>query len=312
MNFQDLRYFLALTRYGRLSIAAQRLEVEHTTIRRRVSALEKDLGVRLFDKTPSGWVLTAAGQRLLPHAQKIEQEADAAQAAVSDRKHRPQGTVRIVATDGFGGGVIAPSLGRLRAEYPEIDVELVTTSNLLSYAVGEFDIAVTLHRPERPGFSMTHLCEYDLRLYGNSRYLDQNPPISEERDLSAHDIVWFVESLLDLPELQSAQGLATKANIVFRTTNLFAQVEAAASGVGLGLLPCFLAHHDSRLQPVLHSRVRARRSFWMIVPSRLANTERVSAVCEHLVAMARAEAGRLVPPIDTDEYGDPMEGVERE
>ncbi|TQC45391.1 LysR family transcriptional regulator [Rhodococcus sp. WS4] len=300
VNLEDLRYFLALTRYGKLAVAAQRLGVEHTTIRRRVTALEKDLGSRLFDKTPQGWILTTAGQRLLPYAQRIESESDSAQAAISDRKHSPQGTVRIVATDGFGGAVIAPGLARLRIEHPAIEIELVTSSHLLSYGVGEFDIAVTLHRPERPGFKMMPLCDYDLRLYASSQYLASRPPITTPDDLAAHDIVWFVESLLDLPELQSAEDIATKANIVFRTTNLFAQLEAAASGIGLALVPCFLAHYDRRLRPVLHQQVRAQRSFWMVVPTRLLNTERVTAVCEHLTETAHLEHARLVPDTDID------------
>ncbi|MFC9357494.1 LysR family transcriptional regulator [Rhodococcus sp. NPDC057014] len=300
VNLEDLRYFLALTRYGKLAVAAQRLGVEHTTIRRRVTALEKDLGTRLFDKTPGGWILTSAGQRLLPYAQRIESESDSAQAAISDRKHSPQGTVRIVATDGFGGTVIAPGLARLRAEHPAIEVELVTTSHLLSYGVGEFDIAVTLHRPERPGFKMMPLCDYDLRLYASPQYLATHPPITDPDDLAAHDIVWFVESLLDLPELQSAEDIAAKANIVFRTTNLFAQLEAAASGIGLALVPCFLAHYDQRLRPVLHQQVRAQRSFWMVVPARLLNTERVTTVCDHLTDTARRERARLVPDPQTD------------
>lgn len=295
VNLEDLRYFLALTRYGKLAVAAQRLGVEHTTIRRRVTALEKDLGTRLFDKTPQGWILTAAGQRLLPFAQRIESESDFAQAAISDRKHSPQGTVRIVATDGFGGKVIAPGLARLRTEHPAIEIEMVTTSHLLNYGVGEFDIAVTIHRPERPGFKMIPLCDYDLRLYGSPEYLAGHPSISRSEDLAAHDIVWFVESLLDLPELQSAEDIAARANIVFRTTNLFAQVEAAASGVGLALVPCFLAHDDQRLRPILHDQVRAQRSFWMVVPTRLLNTERVTAVCDHLMETARRERHRLIP-----------------
>ncbi|WP_345642258.1 LysR family transcriptional regulator [Streptomyces tremellae] len=300
MNLDDLRYFLALTRYGRLTLAAERLGVEHTTIRRRVVALEKRLGARLFDKTAGGWTPTAAGQRLLPYAQRIEAESEAARTAVTGREHSPRGTVRIVATDGFGSKIIAPGLARLRAEHPSIEVELVTSSQLLSYAVGEFDIAVTINRPTRPGYQVTRLCDYDLRLYGSRSYLAGRPPLRTPADLARHDLVWFVESLLDLPELRSAEEIAAQANIVFRTTNLFAQLEGAAGGVGLGLVPCFLAHHDPRMLPVLHEEVRARRTFWMIVPSRLLTTERVSVVCEHLRETARRDRARLIPPAAAD------------
>lgn len=295
MNLEDLRYFLSLSRYGRLATAADRLEVEHTTIRRRVMALEKNMGERLFDKTPRGWTLTAAGRRLLPFAQRIEAEADAARAAVSNDRQSPRGTVRIVATDGFGGAIIAPGLVGLREQHSGIQVELVTRTHLLDYGVGEFDLAVTIHRPERPGFHVAHLCDYDLRLYGNSAYLSEHSQIRSPEDLADHDLVWFVASLLDLPELQSAEDIAAKANVVFRTTNLFAQVEAAAAGVGLGLLPCFLAHGDARLTPVLHDQVAARRTFWIITPNRLLNTERVALVAEHLAETARLAHDRLIP-----------------
>ncbi|BBG03801.1 MULTISPECIES: LysR family transcriptional regulator [Pseudonocardia] len=296
MNLEDLRYFLELTRYGRLTVAAQRMAVEHTTIRRRITGLEKQLGQRLFDKTAQGWTPTAAGRRLLPYAQRIEAEADAARSAVSDDRHSPRGTVRIVATDGFGGSVIAPGLKRLRRQHPGIEVELVTKSHLLDYGVGEFDLAVTIHRPERPGFKVDHLCDYDLRLYGSPGYLAERARIREPEDLADHDMVWFVASLLDLPELQSAEDIAAQANVVFRTTNLFAQVEAAAAGIGLGLVPCFLADGDDRLRPVLHDRISARRSFWVITPNRLLNTERIAIVAEHLAETARLAAARLIPP----------------
>ena len=297
MNWEDLRYFLALTRYGTLSLAAERLGVEHTTIRRRVNALETALGARLFDKTARGWTLTSKGQRLLPYAQRIESESDQAQSAVSDRKHSPQGTVRIVANDGFGSSVIAPSLARLRRTHAAVDVEMVTTQALLNYGVGEFDIAVTVHRPQRPGFKMSHLCDYDLRLYASARYLATHPPISGPDDLAAHDMVWYVESLIDLPELQTAEDIAAGARIVFGTTNVFGQIEAAAAGVGLALVPCFLVHNDRRLKPVLHRDVQVRRSFWVAVPKRLLNTERVSVVREHLQETAVLEQSRLIPQV---------------
>jgi DNA-binding transcriptional LysR family regulator len=296
VNLEDLRYFLELTRYGRLTVAAERMAVEHTTIRRRITALEKQLGQRLFDKTPRGWTPTAAGRRLLPYAQRIEAEADAARGAVTDDGHSPRGTVRIVATDGFGSAVVAPGLARLRRAHPGIHVELVTRLHLLDYGVGEFDLAVTIHRPERPGFRVDHLCDYDLRLYGSPDYLADRPRIREPGDLADHDLVWFVSSLLDLPELQSAEDIAAQANVVFRTTNLFAQVEAAAGGVGLGLVPCFLADGDERLRPVLHDQVSARRTFWTITPNRLLNTERIAVVAEHLAGTARLAADRLIPP----------------
>jgi DNA-binding transcriptional LysR family regulator len=84
---------------------------------------------------------------------------------------------------------------------------------------------------------------------------------------------------------------------VFRPTNVFGLLEAAAAGVGLALLPCFLAHHDRRLKPVLHREIRPQRSYWVTVPNRLLNTERVSVVCDHLQETVGLEHSRLIPPV---------------
>jgi DNA-binding transcriptional LysR family regulator len=299
MDLEDLRHFLALARYGTLSSAAERLGVEHTTIRRRVSALETSLGARLFDKTTQGWALTAKGQRLLPFAQRIESESDQAHSAVRDRKYSPEGTVRIVTTDGFGSSVIAPGLARLRHAHAAIEIELVTTQELLRYGVRDFDVAVTIQSPKRRGLKTTHLCDYEFRLYASAQYLATHPPISAPDDLAAHDMLWYVESLLELPvEMPDLEDIAaTNPHIVFRTTNVFGTIEAAAAGVGLAMLPCFLAQHDSRLKPVLHRDIRPQRSFWITVPNRMSNTERVSVVCDHLQETAVLEHSRLIPPI---------------
>ncbi|MYU26219.1 LysR family transcriptional regulator [Streptomyces sp. SID8352] len=298
MDTSDLRYFLALTRYGRLSTAAERLDVGHTTVRRRVAALEKSIGERLFDKTVAGWSLTMAGQRLLPYATRIESEADAARAALKDEQRSVKGTVRIVTTDAMGSMVIAPGLASLQRTHPSIEVDLVTTSHLLNYAMGEFDIAVTIgDMNERRGFRKVHLCDYELRLYASLGYLADNPPITTISDLSAHRMIWFVESLLQLPELRNSEneGIAAQMNIMLRTTNVFAQLEATTAGAGLGLLPCFLAHEDRRLVPVLHDDVRHRRSFRMVIPSRLLNVELITTVATHLFADVQQQRQRFIP-----------------
>lgn len=301
MDWSDLRYFLALARYGRLATAAERLQVEHTTVRRRVSSLEKSLGTRLFDNTVSGWTLTVAGQRLLPFATRIEQEAATAESALSDEQHSLKGTVRVLATDGFGSVVVAPAIATLLAKHPSIEVDLVTTSHILNYAVGEFDIALTIgDLPERRGFNQTHLCEYELRLYANHNYLKAHPVISSVHDLPAHRLIWFIDSLLQLPELRNSENdeIAAQAQIHFRTTNVFAQLEATAAGVGLGLLPCFLAHRDARLKPVLHDEVHPRRSFSMVIPSRLLNTELITVVAGHLFRSAQQLDELFIPTVE--------------
>lgn len=298
MDLGDLTHFLALARYGRLSAAGERLGVERTTIRRRVTSLEASMGARLFDKTSAGWTLTPAGQRLLPFATRIEQEADAAQAALGDSGHHLKGTVRIIATEGLGGVIIPSAVAAIQRQHPALEVDLVTTSNLLNYAVGEFDIAVTIgDLPQRRDFRQSHLCDYELRLYAARSYLDAHPPLASAADLPHHKMIWFIDSLMQLPEVRDRENheVVDQVNIQFRTTNLFAQLEATVAGVGLGLLPCFLAHHDPRLVPILHDEVSARQSYWMVVPSRLLNLELTNLVIGHLRTAVQLQSQRLIP-----------------
>ncbi|SES33149.1 DNA-binding transcriptional regulator, LysR family [Streptomyces sp. yr375] len=297
VNLDDLRYFLALARHGRLVSAGHRLGVEHTTVARRVTALEKALGHRVFERTRTGWELTDAGRRLLPHAERIEEEAQLAFAAGEGEERPISGVVRILATDAFGSVMVTPALAPLHARHPRIGLELVTTSALISRHTGQFDIAITLHRPELPRLQVRHLCDYSLRLYAAPSYLRGTRPIRTAEDLVDHEMVWYIESLLDLPELRIFDAVSENAAFSFRSSNVFAQREAVAAGIGVGLLPCFLAEGDPRLEPVLHGQVDVPGTFWMIVPSALVNVDRIRMVCEHLETWLGERVDLLCPAV---------------
>ena len=296
LNLQDLRFFLALARHGRLTTAAERIGVEHTTVSRRVQALEKATGVRLFERTRHGWDLTDAGSRLLPHAERIEDIAAEALEQTNGGESTPAaGVVRLVATDGFGARVVTRALGTLHERHPEILIELVTTSQLLSYRVGEFDIALTLHRPQIPRFLSRKLCDYALSLYASPSYLASHAVVRDVADLTEHGMVWYIDSLLQVPELRVLNDVVPEPRLAFRSSNVFAQVEATAAGFGIGLLPSFLAESDARLVPVLPNAVEVQRTQWLLVSSSLVNVRRVQLVYQHLLAEVSAYADLLIP-----------------
>ncbi|WP_265869213.1 LysR family transcriptional regulator [Streptomyces sp. SKN60] len=295
VNLDDLRFFLALARHGRMVAAGERLGVEHTTVSRRVAALEKAVGHRLFERTPTGWTMTGAGRRLLPHAERIEAEAVLAFTDADDESRPVSGLVRLIATDAAGSLLVTPALAPLHARHPGIDLELVTTSALISHQTGQFDVAVTLHRPELPRMHARPLGAYALRLYASPGYLRERTPIRTPDDLAEHEMVWYIESLLDLPELRVFHQVSETAAFAFRSSNVFAQLEAVAAGMGVGLLPAFLAEGDPRLVPVLAADMEVTRAFWMIVPSALLNVERVRIVCEHLAEWFEERADVLRP-----------------
>jgi DNA-binding transcriptional LysR family regulator len=132
-----------------------------------------------------------------------------------------------------GSAAILPSvLAELHRHHPGISLELVTTSQLLAYRTGEFDVVVTLHRPEASRFFTRELAEYSLQLYAVPSYLASAPPIKNTEDLAAHEMVWYIDSLVGLPELQFFGDVIASPRFAFRSSNVVAQREAVAAGAG--------------------------------------------------------------------------------
>lgn len=176
-DWNDLRYFLELSRQGKLVRAAARLHVDHTTVSRRITALEKQLDVRLFDKSPSGYQLTDAGLRLLPLAEQIETRSHRLYQEIAGKDARLGGTVRVAAPEALGTQVIAREVTGFRREHPDIEIELVAETRRMSLSKREADIAISFSRPERGRLVAWKLCDYRLRLYGSRDYLAAQPRI---------------------------------------------------------------------------------------------------------------------------------------
>src|SRR5262249_9322773 len=146
LTADDLQYFLAVARTGRLVKAAEELGVDHTTVGRRVNALERQVGQRLFDRRPDSWVLTPPGQRLLEAAEAVSGALKSATEALGGT-NTLSGHVRVLTPDGFGAFILAPALGVLRTAHPGLTIELETATAQLHSTVRSFDVAVTLGKP---------------------------------------------------------------------------------------------------------------------------------------------------------------------
>jgi DNA-binding transcriptional LysR family regulator len=286
-DWNDLRYFLELSRQGKLVKAALRLQVDHTTVSRRIASLEKQLQARLFDKSPIGYQLTDAGMRLLPMAEKIESQSNSLYQALSGKDARLSGTVRISTSEGIGAQVIARHIGEFRTEHPDIEIELMADTRRTSLSKREADIAITFSRPESGGLKGWKLCDYRLKLYGSSEYLASHPKIMNIDDLTQHEFVSYIDDLIEMPELRYFESTFKNAHVVFRSTNLNAQYNAIRSGVGLGLVHCFMAADDPQMVAVLPDQILVQRSFWLMVHEDLRDVARVDAVCQFLTRLLR-------------------------
>jgi DNA-binding transcriptional LysR family regulator len=310
-DWNDLRYFLELARAGRLLAAAQRLRVDHTTVARRIAALELALGVRLFDKSPRGYALTEAGHQLLPQAEAIEARSIQAFEQLSGQDAHLTGTVRLATTEAFGTHFLVPRLPAFYARYPGIDLELVAESRPLSLSKREADALVTLSPPQTGRLITQKLTPYTLSLYASRSYLEQAPPLRSPTDLPRHKVISYIEDLVRLPEILPLLEPLRACQAVLRSTSVAAQQAAVAAGIGLGLLHDFAAAGRDDLVKLLPGQISGTRDYWLVVPEDLRGVARIDAVCRYLVAVCRAEravlmAGAADLPAETGDDDDAM------
>lgn len=298
-NWDDIRFFLELARKGRLVAAATRLHVDHTTVSRRIAQLEQAVDARLFDKSPQGYQLTEAGRRLMAYAEAMEAQSMAVYKDISGKDAQLTGTVRLATPEAVGSQFIARNLMDFRTRHPGIELELVAETRRLSLSKREADIALALSRPDSGRLIAWKLGDYSLNLYGAPQYLETHPPITATDDLAGHNFIGYIDDLLQMPELRFWETLVKDPNLVFRSTNVMAQYNACVEGVGLALIHSFMAVDDDRIRPVLKQEVCVERELWLVVHEDLRHLARVSAVCQYLTDLFRANHALLMGQKDT-------------
>lgn len=294
MNWDDLRIFVAVARAGGMVGAGGRLGLDHTTVARRVRSLETALGAELVHRSPRGARLTEAGTRLLEYAERIEAEALAAGETVGAAAQRVAGVVRLATPEAFGTWLVAPQAKALHALHPELELELVPTAGPVNLTKREADIAVTLARPAQGRLFAQKLADYRLGLFASRDYLAAAGPIADLKDLRAHPLVWYIDELIDLPELRFLDQVGADARPVFRSTSIAAQQAAVASGLGLGVLHLFAAAQDPRLVQVLPEAVSIQRSYWLVLHADQRRLPRIRAVADFLQGLVRGAGQRLM------------------
>ncbi|HQQ71101.1 MAG TPA: LysR family transcriptional regulator [Alicycliphilus sp.] len=294
MDWDNLRYFLELARTGTLAAAARRTGVEHTTVARRIQALEKQMGAPLFAREAAGHRLTEAGRHLLPAVEAMEAAVLGAESA-APANAGPTGLVRVGATEGFGTLILAPHLARLTQRHPHLSIDLLALPRMLHLSRREADIVISLERPKRGSVIVTKLADYQLRLYGQREYLARRPLVASREDLRHHAFISYVDDLLFSKELQFIDQLWPPERFALRSTSITAQYEAVRAGAGLAVLPAFLADRDPILARVLPHEAAFTRTFWMSMPAEAKHQARMQAVWSFLKEVGAKEAPRLVP-----------------
>lgn len=271
----DLLVLLAVGRSGRYTTAAERLGINHTTISRRIAALEHAIGGRVLTRTAGGWELTDLGREALEAAEAVE---SAVRSITATGPRRLEGVVRVSATDGFSAYIAAPAAAQVQRRHPGIAVEIVATTRLASQQRSSVDLEIVVGTPQVRRAEAIRLGDYCLGLYGARSYLDEHGVPDSVEDLSRFPLVYFIDSMLQVDELDMATSFTPAMRESVTSTNVFVHVEATRAAAGLGLLPCFMSDRHDDLVRVLPEAVAVRLSYWLVARAETLRRPVVAAV----------------------------------
>lgn len=289
LQWDDVRYFLELTRVGSLSGAARKLRVEHSTVARRVEALEQSLEVRLFDRLPKGWALTPEGEALAAQARRLDDEAQAfARMAVGVASLT--GTVRLSAPPVLASHLLVPRLAGMRAQWLNINLEVTGESRDANLARGEADLAIRMSRPTAPGLVARCIGQMGYALYAASHHADRAP--------SEWAFLGYDESLDQVPQQRWLNQIAGDRRFCFRSNDLSALLNATRAGLGVSALPHFLAANDPSLTalPVPGGcSAPPVRQLWLVMHPDVKRSPRVRQIADLLIKILDDTAGLSQP-----------------
>jgi DNA-binding transcriptional LysR family regulator len=295
LDWDDLRFYLAIAREGSLSAAAKKLRVAQSTVGRRLASLEASLGVRLLNRTPEGYVPTLAGQDVREQAERLEAEALCLERSVGGRDTRLAGLVRVTCSETVASHILAPCFAALHQGHPDIMVELIPDPRQLSLAMREADISVRLTRPEQHDLVLRRIGSVAFGLYASPAYLQQRGELDLEGGCPGHQVITQLDDLQDSAQTGWLGGLAPRARIALQTSSHEAAVSAAVHGGGLACLARFRADGEGRLiRLAVPSRV-PNATIWLVVHKDSRRTARIKAVLSHISACVRHLAWKLDP-----------------
>lgn len=291
----DLLILLTVARLGRFTAVADALETTHTTVSRRILALNKQLGGRTLERTPQGWELTELGRSAVAAAERIESSLGTLTAGLRDGVDVVSGVVRVSTSDGFGAFIAAPALVRLQHQHPQLRVELLSATRRLSQNRSGVDIEVVAGSVEAGRAETILLSDYALRLYAGKGYAGRREMPKSVADLAGHRFISYVESTLQVAELALQRPTLTPDPAQFQSTSVFAQVEAVRADGGIGMLPAFMAGGRDDFVHVLPGVVEQHVQFWAAARPESLRSPAVQAVLAAFLQETRLRRNELLP-----------------
>jgi len=285
LEWNDLNLVLAICRAGSLSGASRRLGVNHSTVFRRISAIEEKLGVRLFERLPNGYAMTDAGETVFEVSERIENEVQELSRQLMGRDFQLRGSLRVTAPDALVMKILAPYVADFCRTYPDIHLELSTDNQYLNLNYREADVAIR-STDSPPETVVGHrLCLLATAVYGSTVYLNRHPVDT----IANYHWIMPNEGLNLLPANRWLKHHYPEAPIVLRSDKLTVLYEMIKQHLGVAPLPCFLADTDTELKRVIDPPKALASELWVLTHPDLRYTARVRAFVEFLMQALEKE-----------------------
>jgi DNA-binding transcriptional LysR family regulator len=287
MRWDDLRVFLAVARQSRLLNAGRTLGLDPATVGRRVTALEEALGAKLFDRSPQGYALTEAGRSLLTHAQAMESQAGAAAEEVGGHADRLSGTVRIGAPDGVSNYLLIDACDALSRDNPDLQVQVVALPRIFSLSQREADLAITVSPPTAGRLTVRKIADYRLRLYARADLVEGLGEVRAIEDLRELRGIGYISDMIFDKELDYYALLGRETEPSLTSNSLIMQLRWCLRGVGICILPDFVARAHPELAVLLPDDIRLTRAFYLVRHQDDARVARINRMAEVVVDWMR-------------------------
>ena len=287
-DWDDLRVVLAAAETKSLVGAARLLGVKHSTVGRRLDALEKALGLRLFLRDRQGLTLTEAGARVLDQASEVQRLAVGIERTMAHPDDAVRGTVRLTTSESFTHFLVRRLAG-LRAKHEDLVVEVLTTNAPVDLLNRQADLAVRFMATSEQSLMQRRIGTMGWSLYASKSYIAAYGRPPSASDLRGHRVVGFDAAMSGVPGARWLEEHGEGTRVVMKADSLIAVMNATAMGIGLGVMPCFLESADANLVR-LDDRVLGNRAAWLAAHPDVARIPRVRTVIEFVVAMMKEEA----------------------
>ncbi len=291
LDWNDVPFFLAIRRAETLAGAARALKVEHTTVGRRLAAMERALGAKLFVRTPDGFRLTRMGEEILPLVERAEAALLQVERVALADDDRAEGTVRVTTSESFAG-LLGRWLAELRGKHPRVTVDLITGNARLDLSRREADIAVRFAATREGNLVCRRVATLGWAVYASRAYVKARGPLPPSGDLRGHDVIGFGESMAQVPGALWIEEHGRGADMVMRSGSLTAACNAALADLGVTVIPCYLADPEPTLVRLVPGVIGTRDGFLVVHPD-LARVARVRVVLSFLVERFAANAAFL-------------------